>query len=151
MTGANFSSWFRADEGTLYAEFSRSGNGIVSGGGTNTPRVWNIDDGTNSLQLRFNSSATIEGTSNTGIYIARSWNADAANKTVVAYRTDDSSLAVNSSVASDNTGSVASTMTNIKLGSNTAGTGGFLNGHISKLSYYPIRCTDAELQALTQN
>jgi hypothetical protein len=149
MTGANFSNWYNQSEGTLFAEFIRSGDGIVSGGGTATPRLLNVDDGTNSLQVRFNSSITIESASNTGIYIARSWSAAAVNKTAMAYKTDDSSFSVNASVASDNTGSAAATMTSIKFGTNTAGSGGFLNGHIRRIGFFPRRLTNAELVAIT--
>jgi hypothetical protein len=149
MTGTNFSSWYRQDEGTLFAEFLRGGEGIESGGGIATPRIWNVGDGTNTFQLRAFSSASLETTA-TGIFIARLWTAGAVNKTAVAYRTDDSSMSVNASVASDNTGSVSPTMTAITLGANMAITGGFLNGHLRRISYYPVRLSDTELQNLTK-
>lgn len=149
MTGTNFSSWYRQDEGTIFVEFMRSGDGIVAGGGGATPRVVNVDDGINSYQIRFNSTSTIEATSSAGIYIARAWYADAINKSALAYKADDSSFVVNASVASDATGSAAASMTNIKFGAATSGVSGFLNGHIRRIAYFPRRLSNDELQAIT--
>lgn len=150
MTGTNFSSWYRQDEGTLFAEFVRGGDGIVAGGGAATPRVWNSDDGTNSLQLRLGSSVTIEASSNLGTYIARVWTANAVNKSAMAYKTDNSAFAVNSLIAFDSAGSVSQTMTSLKFGVGTSGTGGFLNGHIRRLAFFPRRLANSELQVITQ-
>ena len=149
MTGTNFSSWYRQDEGTVYADFIKYGAGITSGGGASTPRVWNIDDGTSSIQLRFNSSVTIESTTSGSIYMALPWVAGSVNKAAVAYQTNNAAFAVNSSVTTDVAGSAPTTLNSMKLGSNTAATGGFLNGHIRRISYYPARLTNAQLQALT--
>ena len=73
-------------------------------------------------------------------------------KGAVVYNSTDVHGVANGSINTGNTGGRAISHTYIDIGSaNTAAAGvGFLNGPIARLTYYPVRLPDAQLQALTQ-
>ena len=148
ITGTNFSDWYRQDEGTLYgagavpvttqpgqrlfayAFNAASNNGIGTGYGA---AVFNgiVVDG--AVQ------ANIQG----GVY-----SANTENKTALAYRANDFSLAANaSSIGADTAGSVPA-VDSLAIGRYTPA-GNIVNGHIKKIAYYPKRLTNQELQAIT--
>lgn len=68
-------------------------------------------------------------------------------KTASAYKVDDFALSVNGGIGSDALGTVPA-MTHLKLGADATATAS-LNGHIKRLTYFPSRKSNAELQALS--
>lgn len=150
MTGTNFSSWYRADEGTLYAE-SRCPNGITG----NINRIASLNDGTTSNRIELDTgeaAATVvrnvvNGTSQ-GAPTAGSFTDFQLRKSALAIQVDNFTLAANTSTASD-TSALVPVVNRLMIGQSTASNSSYLNGTMAKLAFYPARLTNAQLQALT--
>ena len=148
------SPWFNTVNGTLYAEYSRFG-------AANFQSVANLGEPTffNQYALGFGSGAP----SNNNRFDVVAGNVSQASITVLttpalntiakiagAYAVNDFAATANGAVPGvDTAGSLPSGTTVLGLGCNPALNGGFLNGHIRRISYYPRRLTNAELQAIT--
>jgi hypothetical protein len=146
MTGTNFSSWYNASEGTLFAQ-SQTAQAYAAG----VPARVSIDDGTisNRIAMRngnnFSSVVTVSGSPVAGLELT-AWNSN-ITKQAIAYKVDDFAYTTNgASVVTDTSGAIPSVN---RLGIGLTGTQNFLNGTISRIAYYPVRVTDAQLQALT--
>jgi hypothetical protein len=146
MTGTNFSSWFNAGEGTLYAEASGQTSGRVAYLSAN-------NDVSNFYNLSFESNTgrwygAYNGTNQFNIEISPYTNKSFA-KFAGVYKVNDFAISFNNSSAStDTSGNLATGINQLNLGAYP--TNSFmLNGTIKKLAYYPLRVTNAQLQALT--
>jgi hypothetical protein len=149
MTGANFSSWYRQDEGTVYAEF------LASPATTTFPNVLRISDGS------FNNMLYIDSTNEK---IARLVvDNSGVNQTVLNFGTLTTNVSYkfagsfkfNDVAASLNSGNVLTdTSANIPLvnmitiGNSTLGTQA-INNCIKRIAYYPAKLSSTQLQALT--
>ena len=152
MTGDNFSSWYRQDEGTVYAEFNipyfYDDHSILSfSDATGSYRNWlRITDATYFAYY-------IDGTNN--LSASGSANENTTYKIAQAVADSDQELAVGgqSLITASNSYS-GSQHTALQIGSiawaPTLSTVN-LDGYIKKLAYYPTRLTNAELQALTED
>ena len=149
MTGTNFSSWYNNAEGTLYSEASRP-FAVPSG---QFPRVMYISDGTdnnriaNNYQIS-NAAAFIVSVANVTQASLNPSTTDNLRKLAGAYTVNDFATSVNGGTVATDTSGTIPVVNQATFGSSPTG-GAVLNGHIRKLSYYPVRCTDAQLQALT--
>jgi hypothetical protein len=150
MTGTNFSSWYNQTEGTVYVDvLSAPVNTIAQ-------QAWYLSDGTsnNTMFLRRNTggfvgaavlvSAVLQGDISSGGGVAGS----AAYKTAFAYKINDLAISTNSNVAGTDTSASIPTVDRLALGINVASTQS-LNGYIRRITYYPARLVNAQLQALT--
>jgi hypothetical protein len=154
MTGANFSSWYRQDEGTVYAEgasirpLSGSAAGqIVSPATSSNDRMW-IAQGSTTFGANFNVSVNNTGQVNLNVGASVPTNTNA--KYILSYAFNDSGAVVNGSAVSVDTSCVIPVIDKLFIGNSvTLSAGGCWNGHIRKLSYYPKRLANAQLQALT--
>jgi hypothetical protein len=150
MTGANFSSWYRADEGTLYAE-SRCPKGITG----NLNRIVSLNDGTasNRMEIDTGTVATtvvriqVNGVSQ-GSLAAGSFTDFQVRKSALGIQLDNFTLAANTATNSD-TSALVTVVNRLMIGQSPAAASSFLNGTLAKIAYYPKRLADAELQALT--
>ena len=149
MTGTNFSSWYRQDEGTFVATYAPH-----SPGTTGWERVWCVDDGTNSntiALLKQNGSGAFYSTVQVGgVDQALLATAVIAARTVVrtatAYKANDFAQSHNgATVVTDTSGSVP-IVTKFGFADPFGGVGCM---HISSLRYYPKRLTNLELQSLS--
>jgi hypothetical protein len=152
MTGTNFSSWYRADEGTVYTEFSAYATSVADGFG----RVWSIDDnGTNNVigLLKNNGSNSsyytyvgVGGVAQATLFTG-ALTANTFNKIGFTYKVNDFAQSTNSVTNTSDTSGTIPIVNQIRIGS----VGGIaaLNGTIRKIAYYPKRLTNAELQGLT--
>lgn len=151
MTGTNFSSWFNADLGSWYAEAATSStvsNGrvlsvsLVSG---STDPLYSINyesNGTIRIYQVVNGSATYN-------FYPGNYSANAFSKIASCYKLGDYAGIVNAGSASTSSSQVRlPALSYLQIGALTSGSF-FLNGTIKKISYYPIRVTNAQLQALT--
>jgi hypothetical protein len=150
MTGANFSSWYRADEGTLYAEANTPDNtgtflrvAALSDGSAGTNVIYLAKSAGNARAFVVTNAVT-QFSSNQGVW-------SGFGKFAVVYKTNDAASVFNGGSAATSSSVVLPLINRIDIGRKAAGAGNELNGHIRKLSYYPKRLADAELQALTQN
>ena len=156
MTGTNFSSWYRADEGTLYTEsqlptLQTAGN----------PRVASLSDNTNNNEL---STLYALGTPALGFNVkvnnsfvailsttVASSAITSASKNAAAYMVNDFAISVNGATVATDTAGAIPIVNRLNIGAGPIDISGSqgINGNIRKIAYYPKRLTNAELQGLT--
>ena len=147
MTGTNFSTWYRADEGTFYAEAltnSASAGACVFIANDSTGSA------TNRLHVYTNTFiATTNGTTQ-ALITSSGLVANSFNKITATYKVNDFATSTNAATpATDTSGLVPVNISNFEIGKRGNAVGEFMSGSIKKLAYYPIRVTNAQLQALT--
>lgn len=150
ITGANFSSWYRQDEGTIDVDYTF----FTSGG---YPDVYNISDSTSSnrFHLWFDGSNGYSLFSESvagSVKATLTYNAsrNISNRTAAAYSNAGIAIATNTWNVSNAANTIHSQGLNkLSIGSNFAGSN-VLNGTIKRLAYYPKRLSNAELQEMTQ-
>jgi hypothetical protein len=157
ITGKNFSEWYRQDEGTIYVRYNIKGSFGVDG----FNRVFEISDGTSSNRFTLLSLGTNDDMFESWpINGANQLNFNAVNTTfnrfynwVAGYKENDFqrySIDVNG-ILDINTDTSISTSNFNQLG---IGQDLFpirkLNGHISRLTYFPKRLPNEQLIALTR-
>jgi hypothetical protein len=148
MTGTNFSSWYNATEGTLYAE----GSANVGP----SPSFASLDDTTLNSVFRFSFEATklrllivsggvgVADFNSVAVYVATT-----TAKMIGAYKVNDFAASFNGAATlTDTSGNVMPTPTRLAIGSGFGSTG--LNGYIRRIAYYPVRLSNDQLQALTR-
>jgi hypothetical protein len=149
MTGANFSSWYRADEGTMYAE----ANKLFAASGF----VYDISDGTLANEIRQTWGATnirfCEITTNGASQSSLSFSSAYVNgefvKAAHSYKFNDVAASVNAATVATDTSATIPVVNQIQIGARV-GNSPSINSYIKKLAFYPKRLADAELVALTQ-
>lgn len=140
-------SWFVQTSGTLLAHARKnvSGSGMLAEFGNSGPNTDRY--GVNvAATLAIQAGSTIAGVSDyagtvNSVTVGTSFKAAGSFDV-----TGKSSCLNGGTVATSATGIVTSTL--MDIGRATWG-GAYLNGHISRIEYYPRRLTNAELQALT--
>ena len=151
ITGSNFSRWYNQSEGTVFA--NAICNGLSNG---NVSFVGHLFDGTTNNYIdvfRYQptgfSLVVVGGAVQSGLI--SSVTRGSYHKSALAYKTNDFSLSVDgASVITDNSGSLPSQSISILTLGNDSSNVRALNGHISRLTYYPKRLPDIELQQLTK-
>lgn len=142
MTGSNFSSWYRQDEGTLYGKAASKSNASLL-------TVW---DGTSNNRIAITCNSALTTTSSG--FVVRDGAAQtsgfshtfsAENNVALAYKANDVATTANGASVQFDTSVLLPRVSGMILG--VSGTP--FNGHIKRLTYYPKRLTDAQLQALT--
>ena len=149
MTGTNFSSWYRADEGTLYTE-AKALAAVVSqtfasiDDGSNNNAIYLITSPSNSGFDRYqvNVGGTAQASLGSSGFVATN-----TNKMSGAYKVNDFSRAINGGAALTDTSGTVPVVNALRIGNQASAN--FVNGTIKKLAYYPARLTNAQLQALT--
>jgi hypothetical protein len=154
MTGANFSSWYRADEGTLYSEatylavIQQSSIYIGDGGASNAMWVGrNVAGvGANNADgyIRANSANQGFPLVASGVTVGTS-----PVKMSLAYKVNDMAFSANGSTVATDTVGVIPVVNQMLIGQYIYSNNRFMT--IKKLSFYPKRLADAEIVALTQN
>jgi hypothetical protein len=160
MTGDNFSEWYNPTEGTFYVSSSFYADGNAA------QLIFQIDNNNNANrngitfrnelsgnQIRpydVNFSASPAGFdlwTHTGSLINTNY------KTAFALKSNDMAAVTNypegSLGLSSSTSRILQEKTTLRLGSGISNVSP-LNGHISKLSYYPRRLSNSQLQNLTK-
>jgi hypothetical protein len=152
MTGTNFSSWYNSSEGSIFFS-GRTGNSIE-------PSLLTFSD-TSSLSplnfLRFTyqflASRFIGVYSSSGmfsIYSSNTFSSGSFFKTISTYKLGgDVTIAANGKTVVKNTSKVIPTVNRLNLGDNSS-YANYLNGTISRLTYYPKALSPSQLQYLTQ-
>jgi hypothetical protein len=152
ITGTNFSSWYNSSEGSIFFS-GRTGNSIE-------PSLLTFSD-TSSLSplnfLRFTyqflASRFIGVYSSSGmfsIYSSNTFSSGSFFKTISTYKLGgDVTIAANGKTVVKNTSKVIPTVNRLNLGDNSS-YANYLNGTISRLTYYPKVLSPSQLQYLTQ-
>jgi hypothetical protein len=147
MTGANFSSWYRADEGTFYTEANKPAalaSAIVFSANDNSSNNRQSFVYVSATSLRYRS---ITNNVNDGS-ITATVGADSYVKSAGAYKVNDFAYSANAGSAGADTSALVPVVSQLNIGSEfTASI--YLNGTIRKIAYYPLRVSNTNLVALT--
>ena len=152
MTGTNFSSWYRADEGSIFLQYIQE---YVQASGNKA--IFSFNPGVQGNQMTFLTDttprtifySTYNSTQQTSV-AAGTTTLGETMKHCVGYELNNVSMAVNGGNVPTDTNAIVPTsadQANIGANSNSALT---FTGHISKIAYYPVRLTNEELQRLTE-
>jgi hypothetical protein len=150
MTGTNFSSWYRQDEGTVFVQSQTDLSSIGK-------VFWTLSDGVfaNSMYLSTDTSNVLGMAPDTSpTFLGINLGAYTGLYTSVAFGFESGSASASKDGAAavvDSSVFPQPTINRLQIGA--AGWGSpsiYLNGHIKKLAYYPKRLSNATLQALTE-
>jgi len=154
ISGTNFSSWYRQDEGTFAAdafrEFAVPSNAfpVVIDCRTGSADINQLSYVTETVAGQF---VQVGGVTQSELYLVITPSGTRRRKLVSAYASNNFGACVNGSVPlTDTNGSVPTTLQSMFLGSAAAGAAQFLNGTIRRLSYFPRRLANHILQRITQ-
>lgn len=138
MTGTNFSSWFSNAEGTFYTELAALGAANQFAAITN-PSNTTIDiqrntSGAANFRVRVSGSdqANVSG---------GSYGAGVFFRAAGAYKVNDFAFSHNGSAVLTDTSGLIPVVSTFNIGDGS--------GRIAKIAYYPLRITNAQLQAIT--
>jgi hypothetical protein len=145
--------WFNAVEGTLFAEYSRFGS-------SNFQAIATFSDNTlnNTATLIFGSGApsnnqrfdvNVSGVGQVNITVLTNPALNTVSKTAGAYAVNDFAATANGAAPGTDTSGTVPTVDRLRLATNGDGTGGFLNGYLRRVSFFPRRLANAELQSIT--
>ena len=149
MTGVNFSSWYRADEGTLYAECASVAET------TNSP-AFSIGVTDDRIEVRFTGQLTTSSRALT--YASGVSQADIATqnlgaaqnrKVICAYKFNDFLATANGVAVQGDTVVVVPVISQAQIGTAPYNSALKTNGTIRKIAYYPLKLSSTQLQALT--
>lgn len=148
ITGANFSQWYNQSEGTLVVE--ADSNSLVAG---RFPGMWRVTDGgsPNRIGVYLNQDDGVYVTQRnlSGTPISATTSNSTTQNTVFkgasAYSASGVSGALNGGAVVNSAVGTPPVVVRMELGLFD----GYLNGHIRRIRYYPMRLSNAQLQALT--
>jgi hypothetical protein len=140
------SPWYNATEGTAYAEVA-----LIGLSATANQNALQFSDGTSSNRIAlYRQSAALSTALSFGATInGSSWTTTAIRKIALGNKSGDSALADSGAIAGTGVGTTVQNVNQLRLGSNHDGTGGFTNGYLRRITYYPLRLSNAQLQNLT--
>jgi hypothetical protein len=140
------SPWYNASEGTAYAEVA-----LIGLSATANQNALQFSDGTSSNRIAlYRQSAALSTALSFGTTInGSSWTTTAIRKIALGNKSGDSALADSGAIAGTGVGTTVQNVNQLRLGSNHDGTGGFTNGYLRRITYYPTRLSNAQLQAIT--
>jgi len=149
MTGANFSSWYRQDEGSIYLEYALTGK-------TDNVEILTISDGSTSNDFRLRMSGTFQsqfivtynGVNQVNLAPFGFSTRNQFYKRAIAVQTNNFAQSIdNAYIATDVSGNLPF-VSRLNFGSSGISAVS-LNGTIKKLAFYSARLTDTQLVALT--
>jgi hypothetical protein len=157
MTGSNFSSWYRQDEGTFVVAFSIPH--VNTPTGTNEG-IYSATDGNNASNsdvklFRAAASPTCFAYMDSGGAVQASLSIKTITtshqlvKNAFAYKANDVAVSTDGAAATPDTTATPPYVDRLLIGQIYPSGGWYLNGHIRSLRYYPKRLSNTELQALT--
>jgi hypothetical protein len=151
MTGTNFSDWYNATEGTLYAEGSWVGlltsrQAVIINN--------SASQSTNFISIQTNPSTattgrggvTVGGTAQATMNISNAYTAGVLFKAANAYQQDNFAFTVDGSTPATDTSGTLPIVNQMQLGAISATTA---NIWLRRIAYYPRRLANSELVALT--
>jgi hypothetical protein len=140
ITGTNFSSWYNQSEGTVFAEYD---------GLKDYARVLYLNTGKTLITSRSTINQAYDGATSTASAPDYGLTLGDTRKSVTAYSGTTITLTISGLVpVTGNSDFTSTTNTGIFLGGQGSNAN-VLNGHISRLTYYPYRLADATLQEIT--
>jgi hypothetical protein len=148
MTGTNFSTWYNPTEGTFFANYVERAFNVTHqvttvSNGTANERISLLINSTNTLDAAVISGGTDTFGGNTPTLTAQGY------RIGFGYKADNSGVSVNGSAITVDSAVTLPTVSQLNVGAR-AGSSQILNSTISRLSYYPVRLSDSQLQSLTK-
>jgi hypothetical protein len=143
------SPWYNATEGTLYAEATPYG--VLP-----DTRIAALDDGTSlnrhMIWGTLSSSTTryeviTGGVAQVGLTVNGTLVANTTTKAAAAYKVNDFAFSVNGGAALTDTVGTLPSVTALRIGGSAGAP--LFNGSIRRITYYPRRLSNAEIQAIT--
>ena len=149
ITGANFSSWYRQDEGTVFADyaeraFNQTHQVVNISNGTTNERIAMAINSSNVLDIGVISGGTDTFTGNTPTLTAQAY------RIGFAYKSDSSGVSANGSAVTDDSAVILPTVSQLDIGVRAGGGLQILNSTIRRLTFWPTRLPNATLQQITQ-
>jgi hypothetical protein len=144
ITGSNFSSWYRQDEGTVFV--NQTSLSTVPQDFA-TVFQFNNTTVTNFLFIRKRPGFSQWVVGGSGLYMTRTISQPSVLS--VAYKTDDAAFAAEGTLTNDNSCTIDPNKVELVIGSST-GSAAYVNGTIRRLTYWPARLPDSTLQTITQ-
>jgi hypothetical protein len=147
ISGSNFSSWYRQDEGSAFADFSlptTAGNtAIFSLSQASAPTA-------NRHSIRQGNSIITSSGTQVANFINQTTAANARSRIAYGYKVDDFFQVLNNgTTAADTSGAVPLSIDQLNIGK-VEGTSIYSNGPIRRLTYWPARLPNSTLQTITQ-
>ncbi len=145
ITGANFSSWYRQDEGTVFVNAinpAASTTLYAASDGTTNNRI-QADTGTNTRVARVVTGGTTQA-NNTIAYTF-----GAQQQFALSYVLNSINFANAGTLGTEDTSATIPTVDQLRIGANSTGANA-LNSTIRRLTYWPQRLSNSTLQAVTQ-
>jgi hypothetical protein len=147
MQGANFSNWYRADEGTIYFQ----GDSVRPPASSPATRCFQIDDGTINQNIRSAATSSLQiidgGVVQANLQPSPTIPFDGTVFNFAsAYKLNDFASSTGGVALTDTSGTLP-TVTQMVIGS--TGSGAFLSGHARRIAYFPRRLANAELTSIT--
>jgi hypothetical protein len=143
MTGAAFSSWFNATQGTLYGEADIA---AVPPAGRVVAMLTDATV-TNAIDIRFRPASLGGIVTGTAGFSTGAYTPNAVQKMAIAFAANDFAFSPNGAAPATLTGTLPTGMDRLFIADPSIGQ---LNGHLRKLRFYPTRLPNAQLQVLTQ-
>lgn len=148
MTGTNFSSWYRQDEGTVFAKADSE----YSTSSITEQTLFSISDATANNYIkgvRVSATNQFYGTVSGATQFSLNGGTFTTNPSLFgnSYKLNDIAASFNAAAVLTDTVATIPTVTQVGIGNSLGAS--YLNGHIAKLAYYPKRLTNAELQSIT--
>jgi hypothetical protein len=145
ITGANFSSWYRQDEGTVFV------NAINPALSTT---LFSASDGTanNRIQADAGISARVARVVTGGITQANNtiaYTFGTQQQFALSYVLNSINFANAGTLGTEDTSATIPTVDQLRLGANPTGAGA-LNSTIKRLAFFPQRLSNSTLQTITQ-
>lgn len=149
MTGTNFSSWFNPDQGTAYTETR------ILTVSSNANTAFGITGSTTSDRLIFGqyfTSYRVLGVSvnnvDQAVLGAPAPSVGVTNKSIGAYKVNDFAGSLNGATVLTDTSGTVPFVSRAQIGV-LLGATQILNGHVKRITYWPKRLSNSELQAIT--
>ncbi len=148
IEGTNFSSWYNQSEGTVYVDFDKAT--------TERQQAFAISDGTqvNRMSVYYSNDIVVSyigspaGGYDQSVYTASS--PLLSSEYILGYSSGNTGPAIDGNLGTVITEPNLPTNTTLFLGRREVGDALYmLNGHISRLAYYPTRLSNEQLQTLT--
>ena len=147
MTGTNFSDWYNQSEGTFITQ------GIFLGtGASGATRVWQADAGGEGDRLTvittstsFRCISTVSSVSQADFSV--SYGGASIQNSGFAYKTNDIQLSANATLGAGDNSCAIPTVSTFRIGASFSGV--FGASLIRRISFFPLRLLNAELQAFT--
>jgi hypothetical protein len=154
ITGTNFTDFYNQSEWTMFCEYSS----FSFSNSASLSTMAHFTDGTLNEYIRLNCAPSYKlrsfivdgGVTQTQINTGGTSSNNEIVRSVAGIQENNVKIVVNGNTSNTETNVTLPSPTKVEIGNWISQANTFLNGHISRLTYYPKRLPDIELQQLTK-